>query len=109
MKYNGNEAETANTASAREFDIRDDYMMLTAGVQEALRLAEICEQFSTQEITISFPCCPDKKVVLTRNTRGAVSIECPYCGKYAIFDFDHRTSIRGKTLRGLSREVRHRK
>lgn len=41
---------------------------------------------------ILYPCGCGRKALVYESARGRVSVPCPRCGKYALFDYDHMTA-----------------
>lgn len=51
---------------------------------------------------IAYPCCPKNKVMVYTSARGRVSVKCPKCGKFIIFDYDNMTAEIGEVARGAT-------
>ncbi|WP_337366560.1 hypothetical protein [Phascolarctobacterium sp.] len=64
---------------------------------------------STIKGCISFPCCEKEKTIVYDGTSGMVSIKCPNCGHYAIFDYDSMTAVPGKTIKGAAHKLKRNK
>ena len=51
---------------------------------------------------ISFPCCPKESVMVYADAHGRVSIKCPKCGRFAVFDYDEMCAEPCKPCRGAA-------
>ena len=55
---------------------------------------------------ISFPCCSKEKVMAYESSHGRVSLKCPRCGRFAIFDFDKMMAYLSKAAKGASHKFK---
>lgn len=49
---------------------------------------------------IHFPCHSKEKIIVYKGASGKCSIKCPYCSRFAIFDFSIMRSEETKAARG---------
>lgn len=49
---------------------------------------------------IHFPCHSKEKVLVYEGTNGRCSLKCPFCDRFALFDFDTMSSKPAKASRG---------
>lgn len=49
---------------------------------------------------IQYPCGCKAKILVYEGTVGKTSIQCPVCGKYAVFYYDEMCAERAKPARG---------
>lgn len=55
---------------------------------------------------IPFPCCPKEKAMAYESSHGRVSLKCPRCGRFAIFDFDKMTAHLSGAAKGASHKFK---
>lgn len=58
---------------------------------------------------IPFPCCSKEKVMAYESSRGRVSLKCPRCGRFAIFDFDEMVAYLSQAAKGASHKFKSEK
>ena len=49
---------------------------------------------------IHFPCHSREKIIVFNGTKGRCSARCPYCNRFAMFDFDTMESVPISAQRG---------
>ena len=55
---------------------------------------------------IPFPCCPKEKVMAYESSHGRVSLKCPRCGRFAIFDFAKMSAHLSGAAKGASHKFK---
>lgn len=55
---------------------------------------------------IPFPCCPKEKAMAYEGSHGRVSLKCPRCGRFAIFDFDEMIAHLAGAAKGASHKFK---
>ncbi len=58
---------------------------------------------------INFPCHSKEKILVYEGAVGRCSVKCPYCDKFALFDFDKMTSKPIGAARGEVDRIKKRK
>lgn len=56
---------------------------------------------------INYPCGCKARVLVYKGTHGKASVQCPTCGKYALFCYDDMTAVPYKSSRGASRRFKN--
>lgn len=51
---------------------------------------------------IEFPCGCKAKILVYNDAHGTTSIQCPVCGKFAIFNYDSMSAVKSKAARGAT-------
>lgn len=55
---------------------------------------------------IPFPCCSKEKAMAYESSHGRVSLKCPRCGRFAIFDFDEMIAHLAGAAKGASHKFK---
>lgn len=55
---------------------------------------------------ISFPCCPKEKAMAYESSHGRISLKCPKCGRFVIFDLDKMTAYMSRAIKGASHKFK---
>lgn len=55
---------------------------------------------------IHFPCHTKEKVLVYEDASGCCSMKCPYCERFALFDFDNMKASQIKACRGLIHKIK---
>lgn len=58
---------------------------------------------------IEYPCGCKAKVLVYNDAHGTTSVQCPICGKYAMFNYDGMTAVITKAARGAVHKLAARK
>lgn len=56
---------------------------------------------------IHFPCHSKEKIIVYKGASGKCSIKCPYCSRFAMFDFEMMQSEESKAARGTIHSLKN--